>query len=94
MLTRISGNICNQTIHPSTGDADMLAKDAEQVLAHIQRAEIELQYAAADIGSSGALVQYPEVEIAIMALSAAVEKLKAAAAHSDAPSDSATPKAN
>ena len=73
----------------------MLAKDAEQVLDHLQRAKIELHFAAADLGSHGVLAQYAEIEIAMLALDSAIAKLSAAIDDPDAPvADEPSPKAN
>jgi hypothetical protein len=73
----------------------MLAKDAEQVLAHLHRAEIELHFASADIGSHGALGRFPELEIALLALKAAIGKLGGDADVAEPPGDApTTPKAN
>ncbi len=94
MFTRIPGAIRNPTIYPTTGGANMLAKDAEQVLAHLQRAEIELHFASADLGSLGVLPQYPEIEIALLALKAAIGKISDAE-EAETPGDApTTPKAN
>ncbi len=81
--TRVPTSVRNPSIEYTTGVSTVLAQDAEPILAQLRRAEIELLYAVADISHLGALAHYPEMEIALTALSAAAAKLESAALSAD-----------
>jgi hypothetical protein len=58
------------------GETVMRSQDAEQVLAQLQRAEIEMRFAAADLSHFRALADFPELENALRALGSVMTRLR------------------
>ncbi len=52
--------------------------DSERVIAHVQRAEIELCYAVSELTGHEAVADYPEIADALAALVSALAKLEQA----------------
>ena len=76
MLKSVPDVILGKAFRLAKGEMGVRSQDAEQVLAQLQRAEIEMRFAAADLSHLRALADYPELESALRALGAVMTKLR------------------